>query len=101
MFVPEPVKDIVVIVVIYDARGIPIDTFLRISWRACCLSRGSPYGDPYDIATHGDIIPGGLAKRVKGEVDGSVQELTTPFGSKIPRTRVEFRILDFRIVREE
>ena len=51
-----------------------------------------------DVVTYSGIIPAGLAKRVASEVDGSVQRLTTPLGSKTPRTKVEIRILDFKIV---
>lgn len=93
----EPVKDIVCLVIFYDDYGKPIDTFLQIY----CPDKSSPLDKLYDWDTRGRVIPGGLAIRVRGEVDGSVQELTTPRGSKTPQTRVEFRILDFRIVQGE
>jgi len=51
-----------------------------------------------DVIQYRGIIPAGLAKRVAGNVDESVQELTTRSGSKTPDTKVEIRILDFRIV---
>lgn len=50
-----------------------------------------------DVVQYPGTIPAGLAKRVSGKVDGSVQELSTVRGSKTPRTKVEIRILDFRI----
>ncbi|MCH8343761.1 MAG: serine protease [Planctomycetes bacterium] len=43
-------------------------------------------------------IRAGLAGRVEGYVHRSVQELTTPMGSKTPDAKVEIRILDFEIV---
>lgn len=64
----EPVKDIYCFVVFYDHSGNPID---------------------FDVVHYSDVIPAGLAKRVKSRVDGSVKRLTS---------KVEFRILDFRIV---
>ena len=64
----EPVKDIYCFVVFYDHSGNPID---------------------FDVVHYSDVIPAGLAKRVKSWVDSSVQKLTS---------KVEFRILDFRIV---
>ena len=44
------------------------------------------------------MIRAGLAARVEGYVHRSVQELTTPMGSKTPDAKVEIRILDFEIV---
>jgi hypothetical protein len=44
------------------------------------------------------MIPSGLAKRITSKVDGSVQKLTTEIGSARPVTKIEFRILDFKIV---
>ncbi|MHC2994931.1 MAG: serine protease [Candidatus Atribacteria bacterium] len=64
----EPVKDIYCFVVFYDHSGNPIDV---------------------DVVYYRDVVPAGLAKRVKSRVDGSVQKLTY---------KVEFRILDFKIV---
>lgn len=66
---------------------------------------------PIDIAvTHYEgTIPGGLGKRITGEVDSSVKRLTTkasvedPYipdaglSSLTPATKIEFRILDFEI----
>ncbi len=71
------VKNVYCLVVFYDSQGSPIDVDV--------------------VQCHG-LIPAGLAKRVTSKVDGSVQKLTTPFGSMSPRTRVEFRILDFQIM---
>lgn len=63
--------------IFYDAQGDPIDV---------------------DVVHFRDPIPAGLAKRVKSEVDGSVQQLTTRYGAKTPHTKVEFRVLDFKIM---
>lgn len=73
----ENVRNIYCLVIFYDAKGNPIDV---------------------DVVQYQGLIPAGLAKRVTSKVDGSVQELTTPAGSASPRTKVEFRILDFEIV---
>lgn len=72
----ENVKNIYCLVIFYDAQGNPIDV---------------------DVVRYQGSIPAGLAKRVTSSVDGSVQRLTTPYGSMNQRTRVEFRILDFEI----
>lgn len=72
----EDVKKVYCLVVFYDARGNPIDV---------------------DAVQYPGSIPPGLAKRVTSKVDTSVQDLTTPTGSMTPKTKVEFRILDFQI----
>jgi S1-C subfamily serine protease len=72
----ENVKDIYCLVIFYDAQSNPIDV---------------------DIVRYQGLIPASLAKRVTSKVDGSVQKLTTQEGSMSPRTRVEFRILDFHL----
>jgi len=72
----ENVKDIYCLVIFYDDQGSPIDV---------------------DVVQYWGLIPAGLAKRVTSKVDGSVQKLTTPYGSMSPRTKVEFRILDFEV----
>jgi len=71
------VKNVYCLVVFYDSQGNPIDV---------------------DVVQYRGLIPAGLAKRVTSGVDGSVQRLTTTQGALSPRTRVEFRILDFQIV---
>ena len=63
--------------IFYDTQGEPIDV---------------------DVVHLQNPIPAGLAKRVKSKVDGSVQELTTHRGAMTPHTKVEFRILDFKIM---
>jgi hypothetical protein len=73
----ENVKNVYCLVVFYDAQDNPIDV---------------------DVVRYEGIIPAGLAKRVTSSVDGSVQKLTTAEGAMSPRTKVEFRILDFEIV---
>lgn len=64
----ESVRDIYCIIVFYSRKDNPID---------------------FDMIYYEGIIPGGLAKRLDGKVDGSVQKLAST---------VEFRILDFRFV---
>jgi hypothetical protein len=73
----ENVKNVYCLVIFYDSQGAPIDV---------------------DVVRYQGVIPAGLAKRVTSAVDASVQSLTTPQGSMSPRTKVEFRILDFEIV---
>ncbi|MGQ9569613.1 MAG: S1C family serine protease [Thermodesulfovibrionales bacterium] len=73
----ESVKDVYCLVVFYDRSDRPIDV---------------------DIVRYSGLVPAGLAKRVTSKVDGSVQKLTTAYGSSTPTTKVEFRILDFRII---
>lgn len=73
----ENVKNIYCLVIFYDAQGIPIDV---------------------DVVRYQGLIPTGLAKRITSRVDGSVQKLTTSSGSMSPRTKVEFRVLNFEIV---
>ncbi|MDR4499447.1 MAG: S1C family serine protease [Candidatus Scalindua sp.] len=70
----ENLKNVYCLVIFYDAQGTPID-----------------------VVRYQGVIPAGLAKRVTSSVDGSVQRLTTPQWSMSPRTKVEFRILDFQI----
>ena len=74
----EPVKDVYCLVVFYDRQGQPIDV---------------------DAFTYHEVIPTGLARRVQSRVDGSVQELTTKGREKRPSTKVEIRVLDFKIAR--
>jgi len=73
----ETVKNIYCLVIFYDAQDIPIDV---------------------DVVGYNGLIPAGLAKRITSKVDGSVQKLTTREGSMSPRTKVEFRVLDFELV---
>ena len=73
----ENVKNVYCLVIFYDEQGNPIDV---------------------DAVRYQGVIPAGLAKRVTSQVDGSVRKLTTQEGSLSPRTKVEFRILDFKIL---
>jgi len=66
----ETVKNVYCLVVFYDPKGNPIDV---------------------DVVRYRGRILGGLAKRVKSEVDTSVKEITRRGG------RIEFRILDFDV----
>jgi hypothetical protein len=80
----EPVRDIYCLVVFYDLEGKPIDVAMQ---------------------RYSALIPGGLAKRIKGRVDESVEKLnnpTRPFPyvpepPRRPRGRVDIRILGFQI----
>ncbi len=81
----EPVRDIYCLVVFYDLEGKPIDVAMQ---------------------RYSSLIPGGLAKRINGQVDGSVENLNnpTPPSSRVPeppprrpRGRVDIRILGFQI----
>lgn len=73
----QNVRDVYCFVIFFDEQNEPIDV---------------------DIVHFQGLIPAGLAKRVKSQVDGSTQKLTTLFPSKTPHTEVEFRILDFEIM---
>lgn len=67
----ENVSDVYCLVIFYDAKGNPIDV---------------------DVVRYYGTIRAGLAKRVTSKVDGSVQKLSTA-----RRSKVEFRILDFKL----
>jgi hypothetical protein len=73
----EAVRNVYVLVIFYD----PYDSPLEVN-----------------IITYSDLIPAGLAKRVSGRTDASVQKLTTPSRRAATYTKLEFRILDFEIV---
>jgi len=80
----EPVRDIYCLIVFYDLEGKPIDVAMQ---------------------RYNAFIPGGLAKRIKGRVDESVEKLnnpTRPFPyvpnpPRRPMGRVDIRILGFKI----
>ncbi len=75
----EPVNNVQFLIIFYDENEEPIDiTFI----------------------VYKGIIPMRLAKRTRGFVDSSVQKLTTNDDSLKPKTRIEFRVLDFQIVEE-
>ena len=71
------VRNIYCLVVFYDSEGSPVDV---------------------DVIQYNGLIPAGLAKRLNGRVDQSVQNLTKPDHSGNPTTRIEFWILDFQVV---
>jgi|ERR1017187_5809569 S1-C subfamily serine protease len=82
----DNVKNVYCLVIFYDRNDSPLDI----------------------VVTHyPGTIPGGLGKRVTGDVDKSVKRLTTgasadfPNSSSLsaftPSTKVEFRVLDFKI----
>ncbi len=80
----EPVQKIYCLVVFHDVQGNPIDVA---------------------ITGYSGIIAGGLAKRVKGQVDESVEKLNNPTPAfpyvpnppRRPKGKIEIRILDFQI----
>lgn len=76
----EAVKNVYCVVVFYDSSGSPID---------------------FDVVRYSGVIPPGLAARVTSSVDSSIQKLTTDtaIGSSTPSTKVDFRVLDFQIVK--
>ena len=82
----EPVRDVYCLIVFYDKQGTPLDA---------------------QVIRYSDVIPGGLAKRITGRVDPSVQHLNKEvekgvvqiFPPYLPGGKIEFRILDFEIVR--
>jgi S1-C subfamily serine protease len=84
----QPVKDVLGLVLFYDEAQRPID-FSQIKYAG--------------------TIPGGLAKRVTGRVEGITEQLNSPalggfhgahpswHPPRVPRFGVEIRILDFRL----
>jgi hypothetical protein len=72
------VKKVYCVIVFYDSSRHPID---------------------FDVVHYSGLIPPGLAARVTSSVDSSIQKLTTASNSSTPSTRVEFRVLDFQIVK--
>jgi len=76
----RPIKNIRVLVVFYNAEGETLD---------------------YSLVIYEGTIPPGLARRVRGEVDSSVQELTTrSFQARLqkrPESKVEYRVLYYEL----
>lgn len=72
------VKDVYLLVIFYDSQDSPLDV---------------------SVVEFDDVIPPGLAKRVYGRTSPSVQKITTPQRNATPNTRIDFRILDFKLVR--
>ena len=81
----HPVTDVYCLVIFYDKQGDPIDIDI-VNTRDTLPFREA-------------IIPPGLAKRVKSQVDNSVQEMTTRYNQNTPYTKVEIRILDYTILK--
>jgi len=76
----EPIAKIVCLVVFYDSNDEPIDI---------------------DIVKYDGVIPAGLAKRSQGSFDYDVYELlNVDTDTRLPKTKIEFRILDFQIMEE-
>lgn len=81
----QPIQNVYCLIVFYDIQGNPLDVA--------------------EIFYDG-IIPGGLAKRVKSDVEASVESLNNPSPvnellanpPRKPKGKIEFRILDFKII---
>ena len=76
----EPVRNVYCLIVFYDKQGTPLDV---------------------QVVRYPGVIPGGLAKRVKGQVDQSVERLNANQRNLPPHPpggKIDFRILDFEIV---
>jgi len=76
----EPVQNVYCLIVFYDKQGTPLDV---------------------QIVQYPGVIPGGLAKRVKGRVDQSVERLNANRRNLPPHPpggKIDFRILNFEIV---
>lgn len=75
----EAIRNVRCLVVFYDLSNLPID---------------------YDVVEHSGTIPARLAKRIKGNVDASVQMrlVENSFQKGEKGGKVEFRVLDFQIV---
>jgi hypothetical protein len=77
----DNVKDVYCLVAFYDPQNRPID---------------------FAVTRYESLIPGGLGKRVDGQVDASVVDMVTTLNGdglhvQRPSARIEFRVLDFRI----
>jgi len=76
----EPVQNVYCLIVFYDKQGTPLDV---------------------QIVQYPGVIPGGLAKRVKGQIDQSVERLNANHRNLPPHPpggKIDFRILNFEIV---
>jgi hypothetical protein len=77
----EPVRNVYCLIVFYDKQSTPLDV---------------------QVIRYSGVIPGGLAKRITGRVDQSVERLNADRRNLLPPHppggRIEFRILDFEIV---
>lgn len=77
----DPVRNVYCLIVFYDKQGTPLDV---------------------QVVRYSGVIPAGLAKRITGSVDKSVERLNAD--QRIlqpphpPGGKIEFRILDFEIV---
>ncbi len=72
----QPIEKVACLLIFYDGEGLPVETSL--------------------VECYGIVRPG-LARRVTGSVDGSVQKLTTK-GADTARQQLEFRVLSFDLV---
>ena len=88
----DAVSNVYCLVVFYDTKDAPID---------------------FSVVRYANIIPPGLAKRVKGKVDDITEQLNSPprggfHGAdpswqppRTPRSKIEFRILGFDLVTDD
>ena len=75
----EPVRNVYCLIVFYDKQGTPLDV---------------------QVTRYSGVIPGGLAKRITGRVDQSVERLNADSRNLPPHPpggKIEYRILDFEI----
>jgi hypothetical protein len=80
----DPVRNVYCFIVFYDLEGNPLDV---------------------SIVRYSGVIPAGLARRVTGRVEESVEKLNNPTKPwpyvpdppRKPKGKIEFRILDFQI----
>ena len=105
------VKDIHCLVVFYKSEWVWVEGHIRdlggtnIEYIPGHYARMEQQLEPvtidFDLVKYSGIIPAGLAKRVQGVVPDNTYELSqgTPYENGNPRSKVEFRILDFTIVR--
>lgn len=79
---PVSIRNVICLVVFYDDQGNPIDV---------------------QPINYSGIIPAGLAKRITGQVDSSVERLnrdhSTTLPPHYPKGKIDFRVLDFEILK--
>jgi len=73
----QNIKNVSCLVIFYDSKEVPIE---------------------FDLVQFSAMIPAGLSKRLKSKVDQSVRDITGAGPGSPPKTRVDFRILDFQLV---
>jgi hypothetical protein len=80
----EPIKNVYCLLVFYDTEGSPIDV---------------------SVVRYSGVIPAGLAKRIVGQVEESVERLNCPQPAfpyeepppRRPKAKIDFRVLNFEM----